>query len=48
MLGLDWIALKNIIMGEINQAWIEKTFIQTLKLCLFDHYSIIPTFHYSV
>jgi len=24
------------------------TLIQTLKLCVFDHYSMIPTFHHSM
>jgi hypothetical protein len=27
---------------------IPKALIQTLKLCVFDHYSMIPTFHHSM
>jgi len=26
----------------------QQTLIQTLKLCVFDHYSKIPTFHHSM
>jgi hypothetical protein len=39
--------LKNNSVHGINKPWIEKTLIQTLKLCVFDHYSMIPTFHHS-
>jgi hypothetical protein len=47
ILGLYYIALKNIMIHEINQSWIEKTLLQTLMLYVFDHYSSIPAFHYS-
>ena len=40
--------LKNNTVHGINKPWIEKTLIQTLKLCVFDHYSMIPTFHHSM
>jgi hypothetical protein len=33
--------LKNNTVHGINKPWIEKTLIQTLKLCVFDHYSMI-------
>jgi len=33
--------LKNNTVDGINKPWIEKTLIQTLKLCVFDHYSIV-------
>jgi len=37
--------LKNNTVLGINKPWIEKTLIQTFKLCVFDHYSMIPSFH---
>ena len=40
--------LKNDMVDGINKPWIKKTLIQTLKLCVFDHYSMIPTFHHSM
>jgi len=37
--------LKNNTVHGINKPWTEKTLIQTLNLCGFDHYSMIPAFH---
>jgi hypothetical protein len=38
---------KNTAHGR-NKPWIEKTLVQVLKLCVFDHYSMIPLFHHSI
>jgi hypothetical protein len=35
--------LKNNTVHGINKSWIEKTLIQTTKLCVYDHYSLAQT-----
>jgi hypothetical protein len=40
-LAFHLVEKKNTAHGR-NKPWIEKALIQTPKLCVFDHYSIIP------
>jgi hypothetical protein len=56
ILGLYCIALKNIMMHEINLSWIEKTSTEVLKSSGFGKTPLpfmfwpvryLPTFHYS-
>jgi len=44
-LSLIWALLAFLqVLGKL----IQKALTQTLKLCVFDHYSMIPTFHHSM